>query len=177
MLSNLNRRRRRDSERHLNIVSANVRGFPTNVGEHTHRFVRRNDADIVFVCEPFLDSGVPSNYVRIKGYSKWVRKDRSSHGGGVAFCYKTLLNVVILDTPIPPWFEILMIKIINKDGHGTLCIGCYRSLSQGAAVMDFLNENLDHLITTHRCDSVIILGDLNRVGYSEPSTPSWPCLT
>ena len=67
MPSNPNRRRPRDSERHLNIVSANVRGFHTNVGELTHKFVRGNDADIVFVCEIFLDSRVPSNYARIKG--------------------------------------------------------------------------------------------------------------
>ena len=164
MPSNPNRRRPRDSERHLNIVSANVRGFHTNVGELTHRFVRGNDADIVFVCETFLDSRVPPNYARIKGYSKWVRKDRSSQGGGVAFCFKTILNVVILDTPIPAGLEILLLKITNKDGQGTLCVGCYRPPSQGVALMDFLSENLDHLLTTHRCDSVVILGDLNPRG-------------
>ena len=93
-----------------------------------------------------------------------MRKDRSSQGGGVAFCYKIILNVVILDTPIPAGLEIIIIKMINKDGHGTLCVGCYRPPSQGAAFMELLNENLDHLLTTHRCDSVIILGKLNPRG-------------
>ena len=43
----------------LCIVSANLRGFHTNVGELTHRFILPNNADIVFVCETFLDSSVP----------------------------------------------------------------------------------------------------------------------
>ena len=55
-------------ERELRIVSANVRGFHTNVGELTHRFILKNNADLVFVCETFLDDSVPKTYARVKGY-------------------------------------------------------------------------------------------------------------
>lgn len=41
------------------IVSANLRGFHTNVGELTHSFAKVNNADIVFVSETFLDNNVP----------------------------------------------------------------------------------------------------------------------
>ncbi|KAK4319484.1 hypothetical protein Pmani_009587 [Petrolisthes manimaculis] len=85
---------------HYPYPQANVRGFHTNVGELTHRFVQANKADIVFVCETFLDNNVTSGYARIKGYSSWVRKDRSTLGGGVALCFKNSLRVVVLDTPI-----------------------------------------------------------------------------
>ena len=145
-------------------MSANVRGFHTNVGELTHRFIRVNNADLVFVCETFLDSNVPSNYARIKGYSAWIRRDRSRQGGGVAFCYKASLNVMVLDTPIPAELEAITLKLTGDGGRGTLCIGCYRPPSQGTALLDFITENLDHLMRVHRCDNIIILGDLNPRG-------------
>lgn len=48
-------------------MSANVRGFHTNVGELTHRFIHVKKADIVFVSETFLDANVPASYARVKG--------------------------------------------------------------------------------------------------------------
>ena len=152
------------AENEIRIVSANLRGFHTNVGELTHRFIRANNADVVFVCETFLDSSVPTNYARIKGYSAWVRKDRSTQGGGVAFCYKASLNAVVLDTPIPAGLEAVMLKLVGADGRGVLCVGCYRPPSQGTALLDYITTNLDRLMTVHRCDNVVIIGDLNPRG-------------
>ncbi|MPC66707.1 hypothetical protein E2C01_060859 [Portunus trituberculatus] len=97
-------RQRASTNSALRIVSANVRGFHTNVGELTHRFVRTNKPDLVFVTETFLDDNIPSTYARIQGYSTWIRKDRSTQ------------------------------------------------------------ENIDHLMTVHQCDNVLILGDLNPPG-------------
>ncbi|MPC32059.1 hypothetical protein E2C01_025362 [Portunus trituberculatus] len=93
----------------------------------------------------FLDSNVPANYAQIKGYSAWVRKDRSTQGGGVAFCYKASLNVVVLDTPIPVELEAIKLKL-------------------GTALVDYITTNLDRLMAAHRCDNVIIIGDLNPRG-------------
>ena len=148
----------------MTLVTANIRGFHTNVGELTHRFILKNSADLVFVCETFLDNSVPKTYARVKGYSAWVRKDRSTQGGGVAFCYKTSLNVVVLDTPIPAGLEVILLKVVGAEGRGTLCVGCYRPPSQGTAVLDYLTNNIDSLLTTHHCDNIIIVGDLNPRG-------------
>ena len=148
-------------------MSANVRGFHTNVGELTHRFVRMKNADLVFVSETFLDANVPKSYARIKGYTHWIRKDRSTQGGGVAFCYKTSLPAVVLETPIPAELEIILMKIIQRGGRGILCIGCYRPPSQGTGLTDYLMDNLDRLLTEHQCDSVIIVGDLNLRGIRQ----------
>lgn len=52
---------------HLNILSANLRGFQTNVGELTHNFVMSNRIDIVATVKTFLNDTVPSNYGQILG--------------------------------------------------------------------------------------------------------------
>ncbi|XP_045115988.1 uncharacterized protein LOC123507079 [Portunus trituberculatus] len=54
----------------LKIVSANVRGFHTNIGELTHSVIIKKNIDLVFMCKTFLDAKVPSNYARIKGNGK-----------------------------------------------------------------------------------------------------------
>ncbi|KAK4324575.1 hypothetical protein Pmani_004786 [Petrolisthes manimaculis] len=158
------RRHQGHCERDLKIVSANVRGFHTNVGELTHRFVQANKADIVFVCETFLDNNVTSGYARIKGYSSWVRKDRSTLGGGVALCFKNSLRVVVLDTPIPADLEVIIWNVCGDKDVGILCVGCYRPPSQGTVLIDYLLTNLDRLMTDHHCKFVIFLGDLNQQG-------------
>lgn len=71
----------------VRILSANVRGFHTNVGELTHQFVLKHKADVVFLEETFLDDTVPPSYARISGYTPWHRKDRNTQGSGVALCY------------------------------------------------------------------------------------------
>ena len=80
-------------------------GFDTNMGELTHTFVLPSKSEQVFVSETFLECNVPTNYVRIKGYTAWVRKYRSTQGGGVAQRYKSSLGALVLDTPIPAGLE------------------------------------------------------------------------
>ena len=148
----------------LSIVSANLRGFHTNVGELTHRFILTKKPDIVFVTETFLDDNIPSTYARIRGYSTWIRRDRSTQGGGVALCHKSSLDLTVLDTPIPERLEIIIFKIKGAGGRGILCMGCYRPPTQGTILVDFIAENIDRLMTVHQCDNVLILGDLNPPG-------------
>ncbi|MPC53256.1 hypothetical protein E2C01_047145 [Portunus trituberculatus] len=107
----------------LTIVSANVRGFHTNFGELTHNVINRNRAYIVFVCETFLDGSVTQNYGRVRGYSTWTRKDRSTQGGGVAFCYKENLNIQVLEpsVPVPRDSKLLGLEVGEKNGQNILC--------------------------------------------------------
>ena len=102
----------------LKIVSANLRGFHTNVGELTHNVIVKNRADVVFVCETFLDNKVPPSYARVRGYSTWHRKDRSTQGGGVAFCFKDTLSVKVVEPsePVPRDLEFIALKISDKNG-------------------------------------------------------------
>ncbi|XP_045105052.1 uncharacterized protein LOC123500395 [Portunus trituberculatus] len=114
--------------------------------------------------KPANNAKVPSNYARIKGYSPWIRKDRSTQGGGVAFCFKETVNAQVVEppTPIPGELELLTLKIIDSNGKGLLCVGCYRPPSQGTVLLDYLTLNLDSLMTASQCDSVIVIGDLNQ---------------
>ena len=109
-------------------MSANLRGFHTNVGELTRNVIIKNNVDLVFVCETFLDNTVPCTYARVRGYSTWIRKDRCTQGGGVAFCHKESLNVQVVEPPIPVPrdLELIALKVIDGNGKGLLCVGCYR---------------------------------------------------
>ena len=152
----------------VRLISANIRGFHTNVGDLTYQFVTKNKADVVFVVETFLDDTVPDNYARITGFTKWYRKDRNTQGGGVALCYKENLQIQIIDTSTPPGIEIIIFKIIDSDGRGTLCCGCYRPPSQGTQLLDFLSDNLDRLLMDNNCHKIFVFGDLNQRRIQEP---------
>lgn len=145
----------------IRIVIANVRGFHTNVRELTHRFILKSNADIVFVSETFLDDIVPEHYARVKGYSTWYRKDRSTQGGGAALCHKTSVSVQVVHYPIPENLEIIIFKLTNRNGGSILCCRCYRPPSQGPAVFTFLSDNLDRLLISNKCENVLVFGDLN----------------
>lgn len=103
-------------------MSANVRGFHANVGELKDRFVLPNNADIMFVCEAFLDGTVPDSYARVRGYASWIRKDHSTEGGGVAFCYEASPNVIFLSSHIPAELDVLTLKIVDEGGRGTYAV-------------------------------------------------------
>jgi len=69
----------------LSILSANVRGLQTNLGDLTHSFVLPLRPDIIATVETFLNPTVPDNFGRIGGYTKWHRKDRTQGTfGGIA---------------------------------------------------------------------------------------------
>ena len=55
----------------LSIISANVRGFQTNVGELTQSFIIPENPGIVACVETFLNENIPENFGKIKGYSRW----------------------------------------------------------------------------------------------------------
>ena len=60
------------TSKQLSIISANVRGFQTNLGDLTHSFVIPKNPDIVATVETFLNETVPENYGMITGYSKCI---------------------------------------------------------------------------------------------------------
>ena len=146
----------------IRIISANLRGFRTNVGELTHSCILKNKADIVFIVETFLDDLVPTNYATISGYSTWFRKDRDSQGGGIALCYRNGMQIRVLDIPIPAGLEIMFFKLIDAKGRGTLCCGCYRPPKQGLRIIHYLTEQLDQLMTSLNCQKFLMVGDLNQ---------------
>ena len=162
MQPNKQPRHLQSSTSELRILSANIRGFHTNVGELTHQFITKHKVDIAFVEETFLDGTVSPNYGKIPGYTSWHRKDRHTQGGGVALCFKKNLHIQLIDYPTPDNLEMLIFKYIDRDLGTILCCGCYRPPTQGPQLLEFLMENLDLLVKANNCKYVLLFGDLNQ---------------
>ena len=147
----------------LTIISANVRGLLTNIGDLTHSFVIPHNTDIVATVETFFNDNVPPNYGRIKGYSNWHRKDRvGQEKGGIAVCFRNSLPVQPVVVNIPDHLELSFFKIwINQQDSILLCT-CYRPQWQRNEPIDFLQHNLDSLLYENSCKHLIIVGDMNQ---------------
>lgn len=147
----------------LVLLSANVRGLRTNIGDLTHSFVLRHRVDIAVVTETWLNSEVELSFGRIPGYTHWIRRDRQGRqGGGVAVCLKEGVQAQRLEVETPPTTEAVFLKVILADGTALLLCAMYRPPRQGPAPLDFLTDQVDDLLTRHRCRHVLIVGDLNQ---------------
>ena len=143
-------------------MSANVRGLRSNIADLSHNFVLRQKADIVAVTETWLNDAVEPSFGKIKGYTKWVRKDREGRtGGGVAVCFKADLQTQELSVDLPQLMEALFFRIVLTDNSGLLLCVLYRPPRQGRFSLDFLAEEMDNLLQHHGCKNVLIVGDLN----------------
>ena len=111
----------------LTIISANVRGFRTNVGNFTNKFIIPKNPDIVVAVETFLNKSVPENFGSVKGYSKWYRRDRLANSfGGVAICFKNNIQVQQLTVNMPEHLELSFHRLcLNSSDSLLLCV-CYR---------------------------------------------------
>ncbi|XP_063603574.1 uncharacterized protein LOC134779374 [Penaeus indicus] len=150
-----------NKQRHLSVLSANVRGLRTNIGELTHMALNIS-ADIIVATETFLNAEVEPAFVKIRGYSQWQRRDRTGKNfGGVAVCYKENLQIQLLTVDLPDWLEAIFMKVMLKSNESLLLCAHYRPQWQGRAPMDFLTENLDVLQARNNCQHLLIVGDLN----------------
>ena len=148
--------------RSLKILSSNVRGFRTNVGELTHAAVK-NKADIVVAVETFLNDTCVTTCDRIPGYSHWVRRDRpAGQGGGVALCHREGLQLQLLPVTTPEEMEVLFFRLLLADKTAVLLCPLYRPQWQHSAPLSFLTDQLDTIMATHSCQHAIIVGDLNQ---------------
>ena len=146
----------------LRILSANVRGFRTNVGELTHAALG-NKADIVVAVETFLNNDCVTTCDRIQGYCHWVRQDRiAGMGGGVALCHREGLQMQLLSVPSPEEMEVMFFRLLLADSTAVLLCILYRPQWQGSAPLTFLTEHLDDIMATHDCQNTVIVGDLNQ---------------
>ena len=107
-----NNQQRVSQTKHLTIISANLRGFQTNIGDLTHSFILPNKADIVATVETFLNDSIPQNFGRIDGYTNWYRKDRKQDThGGVAVCFRSNIHVQVIDPEMPEPLELSFFKL------------------------------------------------------------------
>ena len=145
----------------LTVVSANVKGLRTNVGELSHNYVLRHKANIVAVSETWLNGEVEPTYGRISRYTHWVRKDRIGKiGSGVVACFKNDLQIQEVSPNLPHLMEALFFRIVLQDNSDLLLCVLYRPPRQGRFSFDFLAEELDNLLQRHRCKDILVVGIL-----------------
>ena len=148
---------------HLSIISANVRGLQTNIGDLIHSFVIPHRPDVVAAVETFLNESIPSNFGQIQGYTRWHRRDRARGTfGGVAVCFNTNLSAQHLEVALPNHLEMMFFKIWTQLHGPTLFCVCYRPQWHGGEPLEFLQTHLDTLLQRHSCTHAIIVGDLNQ---------------
>ena len=148
---------------HLSIISANVRGLQTNLGDLTHSFVLPLKPDIIATVETFLNSTIPDNYGKISGYTKWHRNDRTNRrGGGIAVCFKNSIHAQPLEVEMPTHLEMSFFRLWANPHEALLLCVCYRPQWQGSEPLVFLQDNLDRLLLQSSCKNLIIVGDLNQ---------------
>lgn len=147
----------------LTIISANVRGLQTNIGDLTHSHILHHNPDIIATVETFLNSSIPPNYGQINGYSRWHRRDRA-HGtfGGIAVCFRRGLSIQALDVDMPEHLELMFFKLWTHSRESILFCVCYRPQWQGNDPIHYLQANLDTLLCQHSCSQLFIVGDLNQ---------------
>ena len=147
----------------LSIISANVRGFQTNIGDLTHSFVLKKNPDVVACVETFLNESIPQNFARIPGYSGWHRRDRvTGNFGGIAVCFREGLSFQPIEVDIPEHLEIKFFRLWTHSNESLLLSVCYRPQWQGSEPIDFLRENLDELLIQNSCKNLVIVGDMNQ---------------
>ena len=107
----------------LKILSANIRGFRSNIGELTPA-VLRNKVDIMVAIETFLNDSCVTSCHRIPGYSHWARRDRTSgQGGDVSMYYREGLQLQQLFVLAPEKMEAMFFCLLltDKTAVATLC--------------------------------------------------------
>ncbi|KAG0711837.1 hypothetical protein GWK47_019760 [Chionoecetes opilio] len=146
----------------LKILSANVRGLRTNIGDLTHNCVLRHSADVVVVTETWLNNEVETTFGKIRGYTQWTRRDRPERaGGGVAVCFKEGVQAQHLDVALPPHMEVMFFRVVLADRSAILLCAMYHPPRQGPASLQYLTGAQDDLMLEHRCRHVLVVGDLN----------------
>ena len=116
----------------ITVISANVRGFQTNIGDLTHSHVLPHSPDIIATTETFLNTSVPNNFGQISGYSRWYRRDRAEGTfGGVAVCFRNSLPVQALPVDLPVHLEMMFFRLWTLTHESILLCVCYRPQWQG----------------------------------------------
>ncbi|KAG0729688.1 hypothetical protein GWK47_029826 [Chionoecetes opilio] len=153
----------RPSQEKLTLVSANVRGLQTNIGDLAHSFIIPHNPHIIATVETFLNPTIPTNFGHIQGYSRWLRRDRA-HGtfGGITVCFREGLAVEAREVEMDRHLEMMFFRLWTSRHETILLCVCYRPQWQGNDPIHFLHCNIDTLLLQHNSNHLIVVGDMNK---------------
>ncbi|KAK3894627.1 hypothetical protein Pcinc_001605 [Petrolisthes cinctipes] len=114
-------------QKKLTLISANVRGLQTNIGDLIHSYVIPYTPDVIATVETFLNPTILTNFGHIRGYSGWHRRDRANRTfGGIAVCFREGLAVEALDVDMDRHLELMFFRLWTRQRDTILLCICYR---------------------------------------------------
>ena len=155
--SERNRLRKTD----LKIISLNIRGLRSNIGELAH-LCRTEKPHVVVVVETLLDSSISEcdEGISIPGYNIACRKDRNANGGGIIVYCLDGVAVYHDESNDPSHLEVIWFSIILKE-ENLLVAAVYRPPSSGDEVIHYLDSAAIQMIDEFNAKSICLLGDFN----------------
>ena len=137
--------------------------------EHLEYIVEVTDADIICLCETWLDESTPQNCTLLNGYNL-IRKDRNDkfkekyskgHAGGVAILHKKQIQIEKMNELNDDVEEILWIRVKAKPSFllSVIYKPSYSDMIKSETEESILETNLGKAAAKSR--NLIVVGDFN----------------
>ena len=137
---------------HLNIRSIN------NKKDEVHAFLKEFPYDILSLSETWLDEKTQSSAFNIENYA-FERKDRKSHGGGVACYIREDIKYMRRYDLESETLECMWLELKQRRGPAFFLGVYYRKPDSGIDHLNDLEENFENVLALST--NVIVMGDFN----------------
>ena len=120
----------------------------------------KNNIDILLISETKLDDTFPSDQFVIEGYSKPIRLDRNSHGGGIMFFIRDdLPNKELKSHKLPDNIEGIFIEITLGKNKWLIMGGYNPHKNNISYFLSNISRVLDKFLPYY--ENILLLGDFN----------------
>ena len=145
--------------KHLKACHLNIRGGMVNKITDLQTSLCKV-YDIITLSETFLTSNILSEDLKLQGYQEIVRRDRPTHGGGLAVYIREGLSFKRLVNNESGDIEQIWLQLITAEGKLLMCV-TYRPPGQDE-YWNLLETNIEQTKLDHSSVKYyMILGDLN----------------
>ena len=146
------------NDKSMSIVHLNIRSLRNKLND-VGNYVKNNAVDIFALSETWIDNTINSSSIDMPGYIL-ERRDRNSHGGGVACYLKQNVPYLRRKDLENNDIEIMWLEIKSKNQIPLFVGVIYRKPdSPFSTFYNSLESNLEQVFSFS--DNVILLGDLN----------------
>ena len=150
------------------ILHFNARSILNKIEDLIY-IIKITNADIICLCETWLDTSTPENCILIPGYTT-LRKDRTEnflqkymkvHGGGVAIIHKNNLKIEVEESLNDEIEDILWVKVKANPPFllGTIYRPDYSDMMKSKDGETKLEINIQQ--ASEKNQNIIVMGDLN----------------
>ena len=149
-----------ESHNSLKLNLTNIRGLRSKfLG--CKSFLESISADILALCETYLDNSTDSGSFSVRGYLPLIRKDSSTHMHGLAVYVKEGLPFardlsLENSTDSSLCFRLALLHAVSYS------FSLYRSLSSSSCTaFNYISSNIDEVLSINQSANVFVFGDFN----------------